>query len=91
MVVQLCRHCGVKPVSKGRGLCYRCGVTPAVLDLYPPVTFPEVGVGNHQRQSPAEPTDARPGSPEKLAVLIERAEREELLWHENDARLNDAA
>jgi hypothetical protein len=34
--------------------------------------------------APAVPTDARPGTPEKIAVLAARAERDEELWHPED-------
>jgi len=34
-----------------------------------------------------EPTSARPGTPEKLRVMAERAERGEALFHPRDARL----
>jgi hypothetical protein len=35
---------------------------------------------------PASPTDARPGSLEKVAVLCQRRERREALWHPDDRR-----
>jgi len=44
-----------------------------VLDFY--------GVG----KLPALPTTALPGSPEKVAVLEQRASRREALWHPKDA------
>lgn len=34
---------------------------------------------------PAEPTCARPGSAEKLAILEARADSKRSLWHPNDA------
>lgn len=43
-----------------------------------------VGNGNHRRPLP-EPTDARPGTPEKLAVLAHRAVAGNELWHPDDA------
>jgi hypothetical protein len=36
---------------------------------------------------PRHPTSALPGSPTKLAVLIERTERRETLWHPDDAQI----
>lgn len=33
-----------------------------------------------------KPTTAEPGSPEKMRVLMERVERGEELWHEEDKR-----
>lgn len=35
---------------------------------------------------PARPTDALPGTPEKLAVMHERAKRGETLFHPDDAQ-----
>ena len=32
----LCKHCGVKPPNRRRGLCWTCYFTPGVRDLYPP-------------------------------------------------------
>jgi hypothetical protein len=42
------------------------------------------------RPLPAEPTDALPGSEEKIRVLAQRAERGEQLWHPLDRRGQDA-
>ena len=36
---------------------------------------------------PTRPTPAKPGSAEKLAILAERFERREPLWHPEDAKL----
>ena len=38
-----------------------------------------------------EPTDALPGTPEKVLVLEERARRGQCLWHPLDARLDRSA
>lgn len=42
-----------------------------------------------RRKLAAESTDARPGSPEKLAVLIARSLAGETLWHPDDATYGD--
>lgn len=38
---------------------------------------------------PKEPTSAKPGSKEKIAVLAGRFDRGESLWHEDDLILRD--
>lgn len=40
--------------------------------------------GNCFRFHPSMPTVALPGSPQKLAILMERAERRQALWNNND-------
>lgn len=81
-----CRHCGSAPVSRPRGLCWACYYASGVRDRYPPLAGPQgVPDGNGPRQPPAWPTDARPGTPAKLAVLCQRASRGWSLWHPGDA------
>lgn len=47
--------------------------------------------GKHQHDTATDaglpvPTDALPGTPEKVAVLTERARLKQRLWHPDDAR-----
>jgi len=86
----MCRHCGRAPTSRPRGLCWSCYYTPGVRQLYPTAS-------KYARQSddffglgelPAVPTSARPGSPEKVAILEQRASRRQRLWHPADASLD---
>lgn len=44
------------------------------------------GLGNQCRPIPKEATSAPPGSPEKVAVMEQRASRNESLWHPDDAK-----
>ncbi|VTT98908.1 unnamed protein product [Gemmataceae bacterium] len=84
----VCRHCRRSKVNRPRGLCWACYYTPGVKDLHPPTSkYARRGVGNLTgvRPLPRRATAARPGSAEKLAVLINRARRGEALWHPNDA------
>lgn len=37
---------------------------------------------------PAAPTPALPGSPEKVAILVQRAEMHQSLWHPQDAPMD---
>ena len=84
----LCRHCGLSPVQRPRGLCWSCYYTPGVRALYPPVSnCYRRGVGNgHGGYALPEPTTAPPGPPEKVAVLEERARLRQCLWHPGDAK-----
>lgn len=72
----ICRHCKKSNVNRPRGLCWSCYYTPGVRDLYPPSSkYARRGVGNFAGASApvSAPTTAPPGTPEKLAVLEERA------------------
>ena len=87
----LCRHCNRVPSNRPRGLCWSCYYTPGVRDLYPSTSkFARRGVGdfNGRAVRPACPTDVPPGSPEKVAVLCERARLRQSLWHPADAPMD---
>lgn len=84
----MCRHCGVKPANRPGVLCWRDYYTPGVKAFYLVTTgHGHRGVGNEpSSRDPAEPTDALPGTPEKLAVLAWRAANGFRLWHPADRR-----
>jgi hypothetical protein len=85
-----CRHCGAAPVCRPRRLCWTCYYTPGVRALYPPTSkYARFGLGLRPRRRllPPYPTKALPGSPEKIAVLTERARRGLELFHPDDAPL----
>jgi hypothetical protein len=89
-LIKICRSCQdpKRPVNRPRGLCWRCYYTPGVQDKFPstsPLGRRGIGNGNRNAPLPSKPTDALPGSPEKLKVLQERAKRMEALFHPNDA------
>ncbi|HEY1376691.1 MAG TPA: hypothetical protein VGF55_07845 [Gemmataceae bacterium] len=89
-----CRHCEKAPVNRPRGLCWSCYYTPGVRDLYPSTSkFARRGVGNFcgNAAAAAAPTEALPGSPEKIAILEERARQRQELWHPQDATLDRPA
>jgi hypothetical protein len=89
----LCRHCQFSFVSRPRGLCWNCYYTPGVRDLYPSTSkYGRRGVGSSDAgiQPAPYPTDAPPGSPEKVLVLMERARNMQRLWHPDDATLPKA-
>ena len=85
-----CQHCGRARVTRPRGLCWNCYYAPGVRDLYPVTSkYGRRGPGNrYQRARPAtHPTNALPGSLEKILVLTQRAELGQDLWHDDDATM----
>ncbi len=84
----LCRHCGSCPVSRPRGLCWKCYYTPSIRERYPSTSkFARRGVHDFfgRVRLPAAPTQALPGTLEKVAVLEQRARLRQELWHPLDA------
>jgi hypothetical protein len=73
-----CRHCQRLRYVKSWGLCWRCYHRPKVRQLY------AAAVRQDDRRLTAEPTTAEPGSPEKVAVLEERARLGLALFHPLD-------
>lgn len=84
----LCRHCQASIVSRPRGLCWSCFYTPEVRDLYPissKFARRGLGIGNSTVVLPPYPTQAQPGSQEKIAILQQRAFSRHELFHPEDA------
>jgi hypothetical protein len=91
--LMFCRHCQQAPISRPRKLCWSCYYTPGVRDLYPTTSkFGRRGVANFYGRAPlpAFPTQALPGSPEKVALLIQRAQQRQELFHPDDATCDGA-
>ncbi len=89
----LCRHCNKRPVCRPRRLCWHCFYAPGVRDLYPSTSkFGRRGPGNFHGNVPLPPfpTAALPGSPEKIAILEQRAQQRQELFHPEDATLEGA-
>ena len=90
----LCRHCHRVRPNRPRGLCWSCYYKPGVRDQYPSTSkYAHRGISdfNGRVDLPAGPTSALPGTPEKVAVLAERARLRQSLWHPNDAPATPAA
>ncbi|MHB1425717.1 MAG: hypothetical protein ACYC3I_21320 [Gemmataceae bacterium] len=88
----LCRHCQRVKSNRPRGLCWSCYYTPGVRELYPSTSkFARRGVGdfNGPIHLPVQPTEALPGSQEKVAILEERARLGVSLWHPDDAPMDE--
>jgi len=86
-----CRHCKRDRVNRPKGLCWTCYYTPGLRERYPSVSkFGQRGIGNGNAWAPlpSEATSALPGTPEKVAVLEDRARRRQALWHPQDAPLD---
>lgn len=87
----LCRHCQRKQISRPRGLCWTCFYDPAIREQFPVLTkFRRDISGAIARDfngpgRPPSPTSALPGTPEKEAVLTQRAQNGETLFHPEDA------
>lgn len=84
----ICQHCRLKRASRPRGLCWTCYYADGVRDMHPPTSkYGRRGPGNFYCKSklPPFPTNAAPGSPEKLAILEQRARLRQALFHPNDA------
>jgi hypothetical protein len=84
----ICRHCARANASRPRGLCWTCYYTPGLRQQYPSTSkFGRRGLEdfNGRLMLPEAPTRAQPGSPEKIAVLQQRALKRQALWHPDDA------
>lgn len=83
----ICRHCMKKNANRPRGLCWTCYYTPGVREMYPSTSkFAVRGVQDTPGgYAMPEPTTAKPNTPEKMAVLEERAKNKQALWHPFDA------
>lgn len=92
----VCRHCSKKKANRPRGLCWTCYYTPGVLDLYPSTSkyAPKSSCWEEEPDggaTPAEPTDAPPGSLAKMRVMRQRLLRRETLFHPLDNKVVDGA
>jgi ribosomal protein L37E len=90
-VAMLCRHCGRVRVNRPRGLCWSCYYTPGIRERYPSYSkFARrgLGIGGGHPPLPPTPTSARPGTPEKVRVMEQRARNHQSLWHPDDAPMD---
>jgi hypothetical protein len=87
----LCRHCGRVKANRPRGLCWSCYYQPGLRERYPSTSkYAHRGVNDFAGWAvePPEPTNALPGSPEKVDILERRARMGLSLWHPNDAPMD---
>jgi len=86
----VCLHCKARPGDKCRGLCFKCWNDDGIRASHPPDAKYAAKLPAVKRpgvRMPA-PTDARPGSAEKIAVLMGRVARGERLFHPRDAKMD---
>lgn len=93
---RMCQHCNSMRANRPRGLCWTCYYAPGRRDLYPSTSkYGRRGVCEEDfhggLQSPPLPTDAVPGTEDKIRVLEQRAAMLCSLWHEDDATLRAMA
>jgi hypothetical protein len=84
-----CRHCNQSRQVYGRGLCRWCWSKADVKVLYDkmPGGRSSHTLFKHQYRDPPlddQPTEALPGTPEKLAVMHDRARRGKQIFHPGD-------
>ena len=87
----ICRHCLRAKANRPRGLCWSCYYRPGVRDRFPSTSkFARRGIldFNGRTSVAPRPTAALPGTPEKVAILAERACLGLSLWHPHDASLD---
>jgi hypothetical protein len=86
--MKMCRHCGIRVASRPRGLCWSDYYDLQIRSQYRSTSkFGRRGIGSTRNALPlpAHPTNAPPGTPEKVAVLEQRAKNGEALFHPQDA------
>lgn len=84
----MCRHCAERFATRARGLCWCCSLTPDVRDQYAgsESVYAMRGYGQTAPTRLPRPTTALPGTPEKRAVLEQRARAGLMLWHPDDCK-----
>jgi hypothetical protein len=89
----MCRHCHRAKANRPRGLCWSCYYRPGLRELFPSTSkFARRGVMDFYGHTilAHAPTGALPGTPEKVAILEQRARLGVSLWHPLDAALGRA-
>lgn len=89
-----CQHCKRKIARRPRELCNRCYYTPEIRQIYEPKLVQVHGDKTYQStfynppksglKPASQPTNARPGTTEKLTVFKERVANGEELFHPQD-------
>lgn len=88
----MCRHCKREPVTRPRGLGWKCFYAPGVRGLYPSTSiYARRGTANffHEAPLPSFATQARPGTPAKMAVMQVRAALGQAIHHPDDSAAVD--
>jgi hypothetical protein len=90
----VCLHCGRHNDWRTRNLCTTCYKFPEIREQYPMVKNCRGGMNwgnsaweallNQKPESAVTPTDAFPGSDEKIAVMAERYANNQAVFHPDD-------
>lgn len=91
---QICKSCKdpLKIVNRPRGLCWRCYYDESIRFNFPPVARSGVAsefayLDGDQVVPAAFPTNAAPGTEEKIRVMIERLSNLQELFHPDDEQI----
>ena len=87
-MIKRCKHCNTRWGYRPRGLCKVCYYNLSIRKLYKPKTTnrsPLTDFNSKGRR--CKPTNAVPGSEEKIQVLCKRAEKGQQLFHPKDNML----
>jgi hypothetical protein len=87
-----CQHCGQRKATRPRTLCWPCYYDRTIREQYPTKTNTgRRGIGFGDARAMPERTDALPGTPEKMRVLMERAARGQHLFRDDEPRCDTAS
>ena len=81
-----CRHCGL-PGRRPKGLCWKCFSDPQINEQYQSLSkYHPTAEKDFAGPAPlGEPTDALPGTEEKMLAMEDRARRGLAIFHPADA------
>jgi hypothetical protein len=82
-MMSVCHHCQQPRRTYDRGLCYRCEQIPGIRSKYPVEVRGRSGLGLDPAHAAAQPTPLPPG-PDKVQVLMDRAQQGLELWSQDD-------
>lgn len=88
----LCIHCHILKANRSRGLCPKCYYDLDIRHSYPYLTDScnrGVGADNPIGELSAYPTEALPGTEEKVVVMEARAKLGQSLWHPLDKQVEE--
>ena len=86
-----CLHCHEPRPIRSRRLCWRCYAVHTVREQYKKIPSLRSGLCGDNKDLPLCPwaTDAQPGTPEKMSVMLRRAETGYAIFHPDDPERND--
>jgi hypothetical protein len=88
--IRLCQHCKRRQINRPRLLCWSCFYEPAIRQQYEAVRNQYMEPHNLNRDNnkkprlPTYPTDALPGSAEKIAIMEARFAEGLAVFHPED-------